>query len=98
MIAALAIVSGAVAGAGADVPRRETGTIAGVASTREVTPKPIRATIDPAVCGSSVPDESIVVDGAGHLANVVVTVPGVKAASPAEVVILNDKCRFVPRV
>jgi plastocyanin len=74
------------------------GTIAGVATTKETAPKPIRVTIDPAVCGQSLPDESIVVDAAGHLANVIVTVVGVKAAAPAEAAVGNEKCAFVPRV
>ena len=74
------------------------GAIAGVATTREAAPKPIRVTIDPAVCGSSLPDESIAVDAAGHLANVIVTVAGVKAGVPAETAVSNEKCAFVPRV
>lgn len=75
-----------------------TGAIAGVATTKEAAPKPIRVTIDPAVCGSSLPDESIAVDAAGHLANVIVTVAGVKAGAPAETAVSNEKCAFVPRV
>ena len=58
---------------------------------------PLRATIDPEVCGS-VPDESVVVDAAGHVANAVVTVAGVRAPAPAEVVLTNERCRFAPRV
>ena len=56
------------------------GTIVGVASTKEAARPAIRATIDPAICGSSVPDESVMVAGSGQLANVIVSVPGVKAA------------------
>ena len=74
------------------------GAIAGVATTKEASPKAIRVTIDPAVCGSSLPDESIVVDASGHLANVIVTVAGVKAGVPAETAVSNEKCAFVPRV
>jgi len=74
------------------------GTIVGVATTKEVTRPAIRATIDPAVCGSSVPDESVLIAGGGQLANVVVSVPGVKASQPADVSFANEKCRFVPRV
>ena len=58
---------------------------------------PLRATIDPEVCGS-VPDESVVVDAAGHVANAVVTVAGVRTPAPAEVVLTNERCRFSPRV
>ena len=74
------------------------GAIAGVATTKEAAPKAIRVTIDPAVCGSSLPDESIAVDASGHLANVIVTVAGVKTGVPAETAVSNEKCAFVPRV
>jgi hypothetical protein len=50
------------------------------------------------VCGQTLPDESIVVDAAGHLANVVVTVAGLKSPAPAEAMVTNDRCRFAPRV
>jgi hypothetical protein len=51
-------------------------------------------------CGTSVPDEAIVVGPAGGLANAVVTLTGVKAgaAAAAEVPVVNEKCRFTPRV
>jgi plastocyanin len=75
-----------------------TGAITGVASTKEAAPKPIRVTIDPAVCGQSLPDESILVDGAGRLANVIVTVAGMKSGAPAETLVSNEKCAFLPRV
>ena len=58
---------------------------------------PLRATIDPEVCGS-VPDEAVVVDAAGHVANAVVTVAGVRTPAPAEVLLTNERCRFSPRV
>jgi plastocyanin len=79
-------------------PPRATGIIAGVATTKEAAPRPIRVTIDPSVCGQSLPDESILVDSAGHLANVVVTVAGLKTPAPAETLVSNEKCAFVPRV
>ena len=74
------------------------GTITGVVTTREAVPPAIRATIDPAICGQSVPDESVAVGAGGQLSNVAVSVPGVKASQPADVVFANEKCRFVPRV
>jgi hypothetical protein len=74
------------------------GTIVGLAKTKEAPPKPVRVTIDPGVCGQTVPDESVVVDSAGNLGNVVITVAGVKAQQPAEALFANDKCRFVPHV
>lgn len=94
LIVAAALMLADAIGVGA----RGAGSIVGVVSTKEPAPKPIRATIDPAVCGQMVPDESIAVDASGHLANVVVTVPGVKGSPAAETPVANDKCRFVPRV
>ena len=74
------------------------GTIVGVATTKETAPKPVRVTIDPGICGQSVPDDSIVVDASGHLSNVVVTLPGVKTEHPAEATFTNEKCRFAPHM
>ena len=80
------------------VVARAGGTIVGTISTKETAAKPIRVTIDPDVCGQSVPDESVTVDAAGHLANVVVTVTGVKVPAPVDAAVGNEKCRFAPRV
>lgn len=74
------------------------GTIIGTATTKEPARKPVRVTIDPAICGQTVPDESVVVDASGHLANVAVSIPGAKVQQPAEVQLANEKCRFVPHV
>jgi len=74
------------------------GSIIGVVKTKATPNAPIRASIDPKICGESVPDESVIVDAAGSLANVMVTVPGVKATQPAEAMFTNEKCRFVPHV
>ena len=92
----VALVAGAAPRPRAAVPR--TGSIAGVATTNEAAPRPIRVTIDPGVCGESLPDEAITVDATGRLANVVVTLPGMKAPAPAEAIVMNDRCRFVPHV
>jgi plastocyanin len=86
-----------VASAGA-ARARAGGTITGTITTREAAGRPIRVTIDQAVCGTSLPDESVVVDATGHLANAVVTVSGVKSPAPADAVVTNEKCRFEPRV
>jgi hypothetical protein len=59
---------------------------------------PVRVTIDQRVCGNELPDESIVVDAQGHLANAVVILAGVKRAAAAETLVINEKCRFAPRV
>jgi plastocyanin len=93
-----ALAAAAVAGPRAAVAVSLTGSIAGVTTTNEAAPRPIRVTIDPAVCGESLPDEAIAVDAGGRLANVVVSLPGMKAPAPADVVVTNDRCRFVPRV
>ena len=74
------------------------GSIVGVVTTRETQRASIRASIDAAVCGPSVPDESILIDRDGGLANVVVTVAGLVANPPSETVLVNERCRFVPRV
>jgi plastocyanin len=77
---------------------RAGGTIVGTITTREAAGRPIRVTIDQSACGSSLPDDAVAVDAAGHLANAVVTVTGIKAPAPAEALVTNEKCRFVPRV
>lgn len=92
------IAASAFAASTAATRARAGGTIVGTITTREAAGRPIRVTIDQSVCGNSLPDEAIVVDGAGHLANAVVTVTGVKAPAPAEAMVTNEKCRFVPRV
>jgi hypothetical protein len=74
-------------------------TIQGVVTTRAPSPRALRVTFDQQVCGAELPDQSVVVDGGGRLANAVVTLAGVKARAPVrEIRILNDKCAFVPRV
>jgi len=91
-----------VAGIAAIAPvaaRRAGGTIVGVVTTKATALAPIRVTIDPNVCGDSLPDEAIAIDSSGHVANAVFVVPGVKAPAPAaETAVTNEKCRFVPRV
>lgn len=74
------------------------GTIIGVVTTKEAARPPIRVTVDPNVCGASLPDETVTADAAGHLANAVVTVTGVKIPAPAEIAVANEKCRFTPHV
>lgn len=74
------------------------GVIVGVVTTTVAAPEPIRVTIDPEVCGQTLPDESIVRDAAGHVANVVVTLAGVKRPGPEKILVANERCRFTPRV
>jgi hypothetical protein len=76
----------------------QNGSIVGTITTAAKGLAPIRVTIDQKVCGDQLPDESIVVDAQGRLANAVIVVTGVKRDYPAEPVVVNDKCRFAPRV
>lgn len=72
---------------------RITGTI----TTTARAAAPLRVTYDQKVCGNELPDESIVVDAKGRLANAVVLLRGVKRAA-ADPAVTNEKCRFTPRV
>jgi hypothetical protein len=75
------------------------GTITGVVTTAAAAPRPLRVTMDAKVCGSELPDESIVVGAGGLLANAVISLTGVKVTTPyPEPQVTNDKCRFLPRV
>ena len=82
---------------GANVAGAQTGSITGTISTSAKGPAPVRVTIDQKVCGNELADEAVVVDAQGHLANAVVILTGVKRVA-AEAVIMNEKCRFAPRV
>jgi hypothetical protein len=75
-----------------------TGTVSGTITTTAKGVAPVRVTIDQKVCGNELPDEAIVVDAQGRLANAVVILTGVKRAAPAEAMVTNEKCRFLPRV
>ena len=79
---------------------QSTGTISGIVTTDH---PPLSSTVavnaDQAVCGDTVPNQEIIVDAAGHVANAVVRVAGV--AWPADVTqptIHNAGCQFVPHV
>lgn len=77
----------------------QTGSITGLVTTTAQGRRPLRITTDTKVCGTSMPDEAIVIGPGNTLANVVVTLTGVKAgAAPAEIPIVNETCRFAPRV
>ena len=77
---------------------RQGGSITGTITTSAKGVAPVRVTIDQKVCGNELPDEAIVVDAQGHLANAVVILTGVKRAAAGETVVMNEKCRFGPRV
>jgi hypothetical protein len=82
----------------ATVASAQTGSITGTISTGAKGTPPVRVTIDQKVCGSELPDEAIVVDAQGRLANAVLVLTGVKRAAAGETVVTNEKCRFAPRV
>ena len=75
-----------------------TGSISGTITTSAKGAAPVRVTIDQKICGSELPDEAVVVDAQGHLANAVVILTGVKRPAAGETVVMNEKCRFGPRV
>ena len=75
----------------------QTGSVSGVITTSAKGLAPVRVTIDQKVCGNELPDEAIVVGANGALANAVVILAGVKGAA-GEPVVMNEKCRFAPRV
>ena len=74
------------------------GSVAGTITTTAKGVAPVRVTFDQKVCGQELPNESIVVDGQGRLANAVVILTGVKRAAATNGLVTNDKCRFAPRV
>ena len=74
------------------------GTVTGTITTTAKGGAPVRVTIDQKVCGAELPDETIVVDAQGRLANAVVILTGVKQQHAAEPIVMNEKCRFGPRV
>ncbi|MGD9904711.1 MAG: carboxypeptidase regulatory-like domain-containing protein [Vicinamibacterales bacterium] len=79
--------------------RAQTGTISGVVTTAVSPLRPLRVTADIQVCGRQLPDEAILVGPGGGLANVVLTLTGVKVRTPyPDPQIVNEGCRFTPRV
>ena len=84
--------------AGGTVAGAQTGSVTGTITTTAKGASLVRVTIDQKVCGNELPDEAIVVDGQGRLANAVVVLTGVKRQAPSEAAVINEKCRFAPRV
>ena len=82
----------------AQVVAAQTGSVSGTITTSAKGTPPLRVTIDQKVCGNELPDEAIVVDGQGRLANVVISLVGLKRPEGKEAVVLNERCRFAPRV
>jgi hypothetical protein len=83
----------------AQIAAAQTGSVTGtITTTAKGATVPIRITIDQKICGNELPDEAIVVSPQGQLANAVVTLTGVKQAPATDAVVMNEKCRFAPRV
>ena len=61
----------------AQVVSAQTGSISGTITTGAKGAAPIRVTIDQKICGNELPDEAIIVDAQGHLANAVLILAGV---------------------
>ena len=78
----------------------QSGTIQGRVTAAIVGPlPPLTVTTNQEICGQTVPDDSLLVDASGGLANAVVTLVGVPATEPISVpVVSNEGCRFQPRV
>lgn len=74
------------------------GSITGTVTTAVKGVPPVRVTIDQKVCGDELPDEAIIVDAQGRLANAVVILSGVKRGAATDATVMNEKCRFAPRV
>ena len=99
-ILALILLSVTVARAEEPRPGRIVGRVR-LAGPPPAARPPIAALIDSAVCGTEIPDESLLVDHDGGVANAVVVVRGVAAGATAErpeAMVDNAHCRFVPRV
>jgi Carboxypeptidase regulatory-like domain len=80
------------------IAEAQSGSVSGTITTGAKGPPPMRLTIDQKICGNELPDEAIVVDAQGRLANAVVILTGVQRGGAGEGVIMNEKCRFAPRV
>ena len=75
-IAAVGVVAFAVTGIEGGV--QSTGTIAGVVTMDDPpAPRTLAPHVDQAVCGDTLPNEEIVADAEGHVANAVIRVTGV---------------------
>lgn len=97
--AIVGLVALGTAGASSAQQAARTAAVQGVITTTARPERPIRVSFDQNVCGAELPDDSVQVDTAGHLANAVVTLVGVKSGAPARsLTVVNDRCAFVPRV
>lgn len=94
---AVAVLAAIIAPGSLDA--QTTGTITGTVTTTAAATRSLRVTIDQQVCGQELPDEAIVTERSGGLAHAIVRIAGVRAPAAAGAPgVLNEKCRFVPRV
>lgn len=89
-ISLLAAVAASSAGA---------GDVVGTARLSGALPPahPLPVTKDRGVCGESVEDESLLVDG-GRVANVIVSLAGAPPGPPVQATLDQQRCRYVPHV
>jgi len=100
-VAAIAVVAVVLARVAAlEGGAQTTGTITGIVTMdNPPTPSTLEVTADQAVCGETVPNEQVLADGAGHVANAVVRVTGVSwPAGVTPPTVNNAGCLFVPHV
>jgi hypothetical protein len=95
---ALGILGTVACAALATTVSAQTGSVTGTITTAAKGLAPVRVTIDQKICGAELPDQAIVVNGQGQLANAVVILTGLKRAAAGETTVTNDKCAFAPRV
>lgn len=95
--------TGSAAGAYRQITVRDGGTIVGhVRVAGDVAPLPPQPVFkEKAYCGETMPDDRLVIDGAGNLAGAVVHLVDIhagKAIPNTAVTLENRKCEFVPHV
>ncbi|HIE93633.1 MAG TPA: hypothetical protein EYQ83_12480 [Acidobacteria bacterium] len=100
LMTALAVACALVAATGLEGGAQGTGTITGAVTMNDPPPaSTLAATADQAVCGDTAPNEAIVADSDGHVANAVVRVTGLAWPDGGPPPTINNvDCRFVPHV
>ncbi len=83
----------------AAVRAQATASIKGAVTTApSASVRDIAVAIDPAICGHTQPDPSLVIGPQGGVAFAVVTLAGTKAPARKPPLVTNHQCRFVPHV
>lgn len=94
VIATLAVLSGTTSPPAAP-SAGQYGSVSVVVRGSASAGPPLRVSSDTAICGDTVPDETVVTSR-GLVSNAVVIMPGLAGTHPPAVEIANEKCRFVP--